>query len=124
MADSERPKMNGADDRLKALEERAERLALLFQAAETQLNPAQIRGGLETLREVHRELRAMIEELRGARTLALPSNWRIQMEFDTAAQVEFLRLADEGILALAVGECDAATLAKWRRVLGIVVADG
>lgn len=114
---TDRPLMNGADGRLERLEERIGEIALNFQRAEAELNPARIERGLQALREVNRELGELIGNVRDARTLAHSQNWRLRMQYDSRFYAEFLRLAEETVLVLAIREAEAGVVAKLLKAL-------
>lgn len=115
---TDKPVMDNADNRLSKLEDKLASVIMSFQTAETNLNPKKIATGLEALAEVREELRTMMGNIIDLRTLAQPANWRLRMQYDTPLYCEFLKLADERILALAIKDCDKLIVEKILTAIG------
>lgn len=111
------PLMNGADRHLQDLEERLVAIAAQFQRVERDLDPCRIQRALEELQAVRIELYKLIDRLMDVRTLAMPANWRIRMQYDLAIYAEFLKLADEHILTLAIREGGEPVIGKLQAAI-------
>ena len=101
---SDKPIMNGADHHLQDIEERLVTLTARFQRVEGDLDTRRIQRALDELSAARDELYSLIDRLMDLRTLVIPPNWRLRMQYDSAMYLEFLETFDERLLVLALRE--------------------